>query len=56
MKILENKGKIYRYWVLGVDYAPEDLVKLVPRAKSVPQIFQDEKYVGGLKELKDHLE
>lgn len=34
------------------DYTKEQLLDAVPSARSVPQIFIDNKYIGGLLELK----
>lgn len=43
--------------MLGVNgYTKKDLIEKVPNARSVPQIFLDGKYVGGLPELKRELE
>jgi len=35
-------------------YTKEDLLKVVPNARSVPQIFLEDKYVGGYTELMKH--
>ena len=32
-------------------YTREDLLKLLPQAKTVPQIFIEDRYVGGYTEL-----
>jgi len=37
---------------IGHGYTREDLLDLVPDARSVPQIFIDDELVGGLTELK----
>lgn len=37
--------------MVGVDCTREDLLALVPTARSVPQVFIDGNYVGGLKEV-----
>ena len=37
-------------------WTKEDLLRLVPDARSVPQIFLDDEYVGGFTELKERLE
>lgn len=37
-------------------WTKDDLLRVVPDAKSVPQIFLDEEYVGGFKELRDRLQ
>jgi len=39
-------------YMLGETYTKQDLIKKVPNARSVPQIFVDGQYVGGLLELK----
>lgn len=42
-----------------VDNGPwtkDDLLRAVPDAKSVPQIFLDDEYIGGFKELKERLQ
>lgn len=36
-------------------YTKKDLIDVVPQARSVPQIFLDGVYVGGLQELKQKL-
>jgi glutaredoxin 3 len=42
--------------MLGINgYTKKDLIEKVPNARSVPQIFLDGKYVGGLPELKREL-
>jgi glutaredoxin len=42
--------------MLDVDITVEQLKQLVPGAKSVPQIMDDSIYVGGYKELIEHLD
>jgi glutaredoxin len=42
--------------MLGVNgYTKKELIEAVPHARSVPQIFLDGEYVGGLQELKRKL-
>jgi glutaredoxin len=42
--------------MIGVGtYSKKDLIEKVPNARSVPQIFLDGEYVGGLQELKKRL-
>jgi glutaredoxin len=42
--------------MLGVNgYTKKELIEAVPHARSVPQIFVDGEYVGGLQELKRKL-
>lgn len=47
--------KHYKFFVLGTDYTPAQLLKLVPETTVVPHIFEDTTYIGGVKELYDHL-
>lgn len=37
-------------------YTLEELNKLVPGVRTVPQIFYNDKHIGGLKELKEFFE
>lgn len=37
------------------EFSKKDLIEAVPHARSVPQIFLDDKYIGGLQELKQKL-
>lgn len=39
------------YKQFGVDYSRSDLEALVPGVKTVPQIFEDGKLIGGYSEL-----
>lgn len=55
-QLLESKQIEYNELMLDVDITVEQLKKLVPGAKSVPQIMDDSIYVGGYKELVEHLE
>lgn len=41
---------------IGDGYTREELLEAVPTARSVPQIFIDDQYIGGYNELKKHLE
>ena len=36
-------------------FTKEDLLKVVPNARSVPQIFIEDKHIGGYTELMKHL-
>lgn len=52
-KLLENNGITYGERMLGINgYTKKDLIDRVPTARSVPQIFVDGEYIGGLLELK----
>lgn len=41
---------------IGDGYTREELLEAVPTARSVPQIFIDDQYIGGYNELKKYLE
>ena len=41
---------------IGAGYTLQDLLEVVPNARTAPQIFLDEEYVGGFTELKSKLE
>ena len=55
-KALLNQNNIpYEERKIGEGWAKEDLLAAVPNARSVPQIFLNEEYVGGFPELKQKL-
>jgi glutaredoxin 3 len=55
-RLLDQHGIVIEERMLGVNgYTKKDLIDLVPHARSVPQIFVDGEYVGGLQELKRKL-
>ena len=55
-RLLDQQGIVIEERMLGVNgYTKKDLIDLVPQARSVPQIFVDGEYVGGLQELKRKL-
>ena len=55
-KALLNQNSIsYEERKIGNGWDKEDLLKVVPSARSVPQIFLNEEYVGGFTELKQKL-
>ncbi len=49
--LCEQKGLDYEYKMLDADYTAEELFEKVPNAKTFPQIFVDEKSIGGYTEL-----
>ena len=51
-RLLTQYAIEYTECMLGEKYTKQDLIKKVPNARSVPQIFVDGEYVGGLLELK----
>ena len=54
-QLLELRGIEFEERKIGKDWTKEQLLEAVPTAKSVPQIFIDEEYVGGFTELKKQL-
>lgn len=53
--LLRQKNIVFEERKIGDGWYKEELLAAVPNAKSVPQIFFDEEYVGGLNELKQKL-
>lgn len=41
--------------IIGEGWTKEQLLEAAPQARTVPQIFLDEEYVGGFTELKKRL-
>lgn len=54
--LLTQKGINFEERKIGDGYTKEDLLEVAPNARSVPQVFIDEKLVGGFKELKSYLD
>ena len=50
-RLLDSKGYTYEERVIGKGYTKDDLLEVVPNAKTVPQIFVGDKYIGGYTEL-----
>lgn len=53
--LLIQKGIDFEEKKIGDGYTKEDLLQAVPNARTVPQIFLDEKLIGGFVELKQYL-
>ena len=53
--LLTQKGIPFEEKKIGDGYTKEELLEAVPTARSVPQIFLDDKLIGGFTELKQHL-
>jgi len=53
--LLESKGIPYEERKIGDGYTKEELLEAVPTARSVPQIFLDNEYVGGFNEFRTKL-
>lgn len=54
--LLTQKGIAFEERKIGDGYTREELLEAVPTARTVPQIFLDEKLVGGFTELKKYFE
>lgn len=54
--LLKQKGITYEEKKIGDGFTKEDLLESVPNARTVPQIFLDEKLIGGFTELRKYLE
>jgi glutaredoxin 3 len=53
--LLKQKGYQIEERKIGDGYTKEELLEAVPTARTVPQIFLNEEYVGGFTELKQRL-
>ena len=52
--LLEQKGIEYEERNIALDWKVQDLLEAVPTARSVPQIFVDDKYIGNYDNLVEH--
>ena len=50
--LLESKGIPYEERKIGDGFTREELLEAVPTARTVPQIFLNDEYVGGFNELR----
>lgn len=53
--LLESKGIPYEERKIGDGFTREELLEAVPTARTVPQIFLNDEYVGGFQELRTKL-
>jgi len=53
--LLTKEGYEIEVKKVGEGYTKEDLLEAVPGARSVPQIFIEEEYVGGYTELNQRI-
>jgi glutaredoxin len=53
--LLKNKGIPFEEKKIGDGYSKEELLEAIPTARTVPQIFLDDKLIGGFTELNEHL-
>lgn len=54
--LLKQQGIEFEERKIGDGWTKEELLEAVPTARTVPQIFLGEEYIGGFTELKKHLE
>ena len=52
--LLKQKGIEYEERNLAKDWKIQDLLEAVPNARTVPQIFIDDKYIGSYDKLVDY--
>ena len=53
--LLKQKGIPFEEKKIGDGYTKEELLEAVPTARTLPQIFLNEEYIGGYQELKAKL-
>ena len=53
--LLKMKNIEFEERELGVNWTKEDLLAMVPNARTVPQIFFDDELVGGFDNLQEKL-
>lgn len=54
--LLESKGIEFEERNVSKNWTREQLLEAVPAARTLPQIFLDDQYVGGFTELRKHLQ
>ena len=54
--LLESKDIEFEERNVSKDWTREQLLAAVPNARTLPQIFLDDKLVGGFTELRKHLQ
>jgi glutaredoxin 3 len=54
--LLESKGIEFEERNVSKDWTKDQLLEAVPNARTLPQIFLDDKLVGGFTELRKHLQ
>jgi len=54
-QLLKIKGIEYEEKNIADGHKIQDLLALVPNAKTMPQIWLDDKHIGGYKELQEKL-
>jgi glutaredoxin 3 len=54
--LLTQKGIEFEERNINEDWTKEQLLEAVPTARTLPQIFLDDNYIGGFVELRKHLQ
>jgi glutaredoxin len=54
--LLESKGIEFEERNVQTDWTKEQLLEAVPDARTLPQIFLDDNYIGGFTELRKHFQ
>jgi glutaredoxin 3 len=54
--LLASKNIEYEERNINKDWTKEQLLEAVPTARTLPQIFLDDKLIGGFTELRTHLQ
>ena len=54
--LLESRGIEFEERNVSKDWTREQLLEAVPNARTLPQIFLDDKLIGGFTELRKHLQ
>lgn len=54
--LLKSKNIEFEERKIGDGYTKEELLEAVPNARTVPQIFLDEKLIGGFNELQIYIQ
>jgi glutaredoxin 3 len=54
--LLESRGIEFEERNVSTNWTKEQLLEAVPTARTLPQIFLDDNYIGGFTELRKHLQ
>jgi len=54
--LLKSKGIEFEERNVSKDWTKEQLLEAVPNARTLPQIFLNDNYIGGFTELRKHLQ
>ena len=54
--LLKSKGIEFEERNINKDWTKEQLLEAVPTARTLPQIFLDDKLIGGFTDLRKHLQ